>query len=134
MTWKDIKLATIQKMFSADGSSIPSDDSTRDYIAAMPYAANEGILMLSTAGKFLVKSFSIAIDPINNLIGDYNASSIHSKVNGELVYEAENAHSFYYEITGRCTVTISIGEDVLIEETVDSLNKYVDYRILIMQG
>ena len=131
MTWKDIKLATIQKMFSADGSSIPSDDSTRDYIAAMPYAANEGILMLSTAGKFLVKSFSIAIDPINNLIGDYNASSIHSKVNGELVYEAENAHSFYYEITGRCTVTISIGEDVLIEETVDSLNKYVDYRGMI---
>ena len=47
MTWKDIKLATIQKMFSADGSTIPSDDSTRDYVAAMPYAANEGILMLT---------------------------------------------------------------------------------------
>ena len=50
MTWKDIKLATIQKMFSAEGTTIPADDSTRDYIAAMPYVANEGILMMSTAG------------------------------------------------------------------------------------
>lgn len=131
MTWKDIKLATIQKMFSADGSSIPSDDSTRDYLAAMPYAANEGILMLSTAGKFLVKSFSIAIDPIRNLLGDYSASSIHSVVSGEKVFEAENAHSYYFEVTGRCTYSITVGELVIIEEEIDSLNKYVTCRGMI---
>jgi hypothetical protein len=134
MTWKDIKLATIQKMFSADGSTIPADDSTRDYVAAMPYAANEGILMMSTAGKFLVKDFSIAIDPIRNLIGDYNASSIHSAVSGDTVFEAENAHSYYFEVTGRCTYTITVGELVIVEETIDSLNKYVTRRGMIENG
>jgi len=59
MTWKDIKLATLQKMFAAEGSEIPSDESTVDYIAGMPYVANEALQMLSTAGKFIIKSFQI---------------------------------------------------------------------------
>ena len=56
MKWVDIKLATLQKMFASDGSAIPSDESTNDYISAMPYVANEGIQMLASAGKYLVKS------------------------------------------------------------------------------
>ena len=36
MTWKDVKLATLQKMFAADGSTIPTDESTTDYLAGMP--------------------------------------------------------------------------------------------------
>ena len=130
MTWKDIKLATIQKMFSADGSSIPSDDSTRDYLAAMPYAANEGILMLSTAGKFLVKSFSISVNPIRNLIGNMG-DRIHSQVNGSINFEAENVHSFYYEVTGRCTATIVIDDETVYEEIIDGLNTYKAYRGLL---
>ena len=130
MTWKDIKLATIQKMFSADGSSIPSDDSTRDYLAAMPYAANEGILMLSTAGKFLVKSFSISVNPIRNLIGNMG-DRIHSQVNGNIEFEADNVHSFYYEVTGRCTATITIDDEAVYEETIDALNAYTSYKGII---
>ena len=123
MTWKDIKLATIQKMFSANGSQIPSDDSTRDYLAAMPYAANEGILMLSTAGKFLVKSFSIAVNPIRNLISDCSASSIHSLVKGDMEFEAEGAQSYYFEVTGNCTYTITVGETETITP-VEAINEY----------
>ena len=52
-TWKDIKLAALQKMFAADGSQIVTDESTKDYIAGMPYAANEGLDRLATAGKFI---------------------------------------------------------------------------------
>ena len=48
-TWFDIKLATLQKMFAADGSTIIKDESTKDYIAGMPYVANEGLQLLSTA-------------------------------------------------------------------------------------
>ena len=128
MTWKDIKLATIQKMFSADGSTIPSDDSTRDYIAAMPYAANEGILMMSTAGKFLVKTFSIAVQPIKNMITQQIASPIHSMTSGDLEFSADNAHSFYFEVTGRCTVTIVINDTTVYSETIDALNKYEIYK------
>lgn len=130
MTWKDVKLATIQKMFSANGSTIPSDDSTRDYLAAMPYAANEGILMLSTAGKFLVKSFSIAINPIKNLLSNCAATSIHSLVKGDMEFEAEGAHSYYFEVTGNCSFTITVGETV-IPHFVTAMNKYEAYKGII---
>ena len=134
MTWADIKLATIQKMFSAVGSTIPSDDSNRDYVAAMPYAANEGILMLSTAGKFLVKSFSIAIQPIKNLLPYNDSDNIHSIISGDKTFEAENCHSFYFEVTGRCTLTVTVGE--LISEPIefDSLNAYLPYKQIVENG
>ena len=51
MTWKDIKLATLQKMYSAEGNNIPSDDSSRDYLASMIPAANEGLVMMCTDKK-----------------------------------------------------------------------------------
>ena len=35
MIWKDVKLATLQKMFAAEGSAIPTDESVKDYIAGM---------------------------------------------------------------------------------------------------
>lgn len=130
MTWKDVKLATIQKMFSANGSQIPSDDSTRDYLAAMPYAANEGILMLSTAGKFLVKSFSIAVNPIKNLLSDYYASTIHSLVNGDMEFVAEGAHSYYFEVTGNCTFTITVGEEDTVTP-ITATNEYIALKGLI---
>lgn len=59
MTWKDIKLATLQKMFSAEGSNIPNDESVRDYLAGMPYAANEGLLMMCTTKKHIIKSLEL---------------------------------------------------------------------------
>lgn len=131
MTWKELKLATIQKMFSADGATIPSDDSTRDYLAAMPFAANEGILMMATAGKFVVKSVSISINPIPNLLGKYVGGAIHSLVNGTTEYTAEKAKSFYYEVTGKCTVTISIDDEVLITEEIEHIGDYIAYKGLI---
>lgn len=124
MKWKDIKLATIQKMFSADGTSIPSDDSTRDYLAAMPYAANEGILMLSTAGKFLVKNFSIAVNPIKNLLKEYNATVIHSLVSGEMSFEADGVKSYCFEVTGKCTANVILDEIAVETYEIDNINKY----------
>lgn len=131
MTWKDIKLATIQKMFSADGATVPADDSTRDYLAAMPYAANEGILMMSTAGKFLVKEFSIAVNPITNLLSSYNASKIHSVVSGDMTYEAENVHSYYFEVTGKCTVNVILDDVVVKTYSIDDVNKYESIKDIV---
>jgi len=77
MTWYDIKLATLQKMFSAEGNDIPDDGSVDDYLAAMPYAANEALAMLATAGRFLIKSCVIEHDGENqkydmkSLVDDY---------------------------------------------------------------
>lgn len=131
MTWADLKLATIQKMFSAYGSTIPSDDSTRDYLAAMPYAANEGIAMLATAGKFLVKSFSLAIQPIKNLLTTQQSDEIHNLVSGDISFETENCHSIYFEVTGRCTLTITVGDLIYEPIEFDSLHAYVPYKQII---
>ena len=63
MTWYDIKLATLQKMFSADGTSIDaSDDAISEYLNAMPQAANEALQMLATAGRYIRKSTTVDKD------------------------------------------------------------------------
>lgn len=59
MTWKEIKLATLQKMYSAEGNNIPSDDSSRDYLASMIPAANEGLVMMCTDKIHIVKSIDV---------------------------------------------------------------------------
>ena len=56
MTWKDVKLATLQKMFSADGGTLVEDETTKDYLAGMPQAANEALALLCTSNKYLRKS------------------------------------------------------------------------------
>ena len=62
MTWKDIKIATLQKMYAAEGSEIPDDGSADDYLAGMPYAANEALNMIATAGRYFIKSYVIEHD------------------------------------------------------------------------
>lgn len=49
MTWGETKLAALQKMFAAEGDEVREDESTREYLLAMPYAANEGMLLLCDA-------------------------------------------------------------------------------------
>ncbi len=60
MTWYDIKLAALQKMFASDGTDISNpDEATKEYLNAMPQAANEAIEMLCTAGRYLRKSYTV---------------------------------------------------------------------------
>lgn len=41
MTWYDVKLAALQKMFASDGTDISNpDEATKEYLNAMPHAAN----------------------------------------------------------------------------------------------
>lgn len=56
MTWKDVKLAALQKMFSADGGTLVEDETTKDYLAGMPQAANEALALLCTSNRYLRKS------------------------------------------------------------------------------
>lgn len=63
MTWKDIKLVTLQKMFSAEGDSPIGDEATTDYIAAMPGAANEALYRIAVTCRGITRT--IEIDCIN---------------------------------------------------------------------
>ena len=128
-TWYDIKLRTMQKMFAADGNTIPNDTASVDYIAAMPGACNEALQRLSTAGKFIVKSIQIAHNPVANLLTD--AKRIMSTEGGTLSVEATGAKSLYVEVYGSCTMTISVGDTALTPETITSDTCYTPVKRLI---
>ena len=110
-TWGDIKLATLQKMFAADGSSIVADESTKDYLAGMPYAANEGLVRLATAGKFITKSLVISHMPPKNLIAEQKALAISDA--RTTTFSAENGHSFYLQFTGNARMDITGGDSTI---------------------
>jgi hypothetical protein len=57
-TWKDIKRATLQRMFVIEGGTVVISDITNPYIEALPAAANEGIYLLAAAGGAGIKSLS----------------------------------------------------------------------------
>lgn len=128
MTWEDVKLATLQKMFAAEGSTIPTDESTTDYLAGMPYVANEALQRLSTAGKFIVKSTVIAHNPLANLLNDSEAMKIHALGNKE--FSAEGAHSYFFEFSGKGILTVITGDDSM-EIELESKNTYTEYRGII---
>lgn len=129
-TWYDVKLATLQKMFAADATII-NDESTSGYIAAMPYAANEALQMLATAGKFIVKSFVIVHAPVENIIPDSTSKKIHQIIGGSKSFSGYSAKSYYFEVCGIGSCTISI-DDVVIEtiELTDK-TKYVTFKGII---
>lgn len=135
-TWKDIKLATLQKMFSSNGTTIQADSSTAEYIYAMPQAANEALQLLATAGKFIVKTLEIDVKPYANLIGDTTGFKEYY-IQGEghnMTFSAKGCHSLYLKVRGHANVSISYpyivhdeetGEDEvqLYEEVIEVSNK-----------
>lgn len=129
MTWKDIKLATLQKMFAADGTVIPTDESTAEYLNAMPYVANEGLVRLATAGKFITKSLIIAHTPLANILPDNVALSIN-EVAGTLQFEADACRSYAFDFSGKGTLVIEVNGAT---ETIylDSKGTYTHYNGLV---
>lgn len=121
MTWKEIKLITLQKMFAAEGSNIPTDESTEDYLAGMPGVANEALQMLCTAGRYILKKVEIAHYPSKNLLGEFG-KFIHSLEEGEVSFEADGAHAYYFDFYGEGTLKILVG-DSEVENTEISSRK-----------
>lgn len=99
MTWKQIKLATMQKIFSANGNEIVDDESTKDYLAAMPQAANEALVMCLTSGKLLKKCVKFTQLPVENLLTEDTRQMVaYKSVPQE--YVASNACSWVFEVWG----------------------------------
>ena len=112
-TWKDIKVITLQKMFAAEGSVIPNDESVKDYIAGMPGAANEALQMLATVGKFIIKTIDIAHNPVKNLLSD--GAKIVSQERGTIKFSADGARSMYFECFGVEPYFVRIDDEELVD-------------------
>ena len=129
ITWKDIRLATLQKMFAADGSTITNDESTKDYLAGMPYAANEGLQLLSTAGKFIIKSIQIAHNPVPNLVpSSYRVTQI---LDGYYEVTGDNARSYYFEVSGKGSVDILVDGILNVTLPIDNKQGFTKMKGLI---
>ena len=131
ITWGDIKLKTLQKLYATNNGSttIPTDNSTREYISAMPGAANEALQMLATAGKFIIKSIDIAHIPLKNLVS--NSENIRSLEGGTLEYQGTGARSLYFECKGHVTMTITVGDVEGEPEEIESPTGYTAYKYLL---
>ena len=98
MTWEEIKIATLQKMFATDGNAIGNDSATLNYVAAMPHVANEALQLLATSGKFILKKFEIAHTPIDNLLSESISYPVHKLVSGSEEFTYSGAKSYYFGI------------------------------------
>lgn len=63
MTWREVKVAALQKMFAVPGDEALQNEGTRQYLAAMPQAANEGMARAVGAGKGGIKVLKIEHAP-----------------------------------------------------------------------
>lgn len=59
MTWEELQISVLQKIFEIETNTLVVDDSTAPYIAAMPGAANEAMLLLCTDAKYFKKTGEI---------------------------------------------------------------------------
>lgn len=125
ITWKDIKLAALQKMFSANGTTIQFDSSNSEYLYAMPNTANEGLQMLATAGKFLLGEYTIVNRPIAPLNGTFDNIQL---TDGEYRFSAEGVKSYYFRFEGVGTVNIVVGDTTYKTIEVNSKEKYAMYK------
>lgn len=130
MKWKDIKLTTLQKMFAAEGNTIPNDESTQDYLAGMPAAANEALQMIATVGKYLVRKAEIAHYPATNLLGDYG-KNVHALTDGGISFEADGACAYYFEFYGDGVMTVLVGGEPAVSHNIVSRASFTPFKGLV---
>lgn len=129
MTWKDVKLATLQKMYASTGSEIIEDESTNEYLAAMPFVCNEALQQLSTAGKFIIKKIQIANNPIENLLGDDISKEI-TQILEMVEITSTGGKSYSFSYLGAGVLTIST-EDFTATVTLPKTTYFEAYRGII---
>lgn len=61
MTWGEVKLAALQRIFSNDGPTMNRDDSNEEYLNAMPAVANEALSILTGTGIPLLRKLLVEI-------------------------------------------------------------------------
>ena len=63
MTWGEVKLAALQRIFSNDGTALNKDDSNEEYLNAMPAVANEALTILTGVGVPLLGRLNVVVTP-----------------------------------------------------------------------
>ena len=131
MTWQEVKLATLQKMFASKGQTIQVDSSNEEYIYSMPQACNEALQLLSTAGKFIIEPVQIVVSPLPNLIMDSTAKKTYSLIDDTVSFKVNGAKSFYFKANGNMEVHIYVGENEYTASATGEDDGSIDIPITI---
>lgn len=120
MTYKNIKLASLQKMFH-DVTDISPTEVTKPYLDKMAFACNTAINRITAAGFGKRKYAEITLPVPENLLGSdpilYKARRIEKRT----VFTAPKGKSCFFEIYGKGTVKIYIGNKLF--ETVENTDE-----------
>lgn len=109
MTWGEAVLITLQKVFAVSGSKAEINDTTSPYIAAMPHAANEALLLLATCGKYIVKSFELTTEEENLRFKLSDKAEDFYSLRENEVFLNDNACDLYTLIGGGEIVLRAVG-------------------------
>lgn len=132
MNWQEIQISTLQKIFAITGDTLVSNTSTSPYIKSMPQVANEALQLLSTAGKYIIKSIEITQNPITNILANaLYMMNIYQHTKEDVPYSAVGAKAYYFEVDSTATVEISV--DGVIVKTINNTikGKFTAYKGII---
>lgn len=132
ITWGDIKIFTLQKIFAINGDTLVSDTSTSPYIKSMPQVVNEALQILSTAGKFITKSHEItqdSLESVNILPSALYMMNVYQHKNTDIPpYSATGAKSYYFEVDNPATVEVAVGGVVVATIAHTTKGKFTAYK------
>lgn len=119
MTYNDIKLATLQKMFHDTTSTEPTMI-TKPYIDKMAYVLNCAIQRITASGFGERKYVEIISAVPKNLLGDSASFYKVKRVSGSESFKAPKGKSWFFEVCGKGTIKIFVGDELI--RTIENTN------------
>lgn len=125
MTYNEIKLATLQKMFHDVTDTVPTIV-TKPYLEKMAYVCNCAIQRITASGFGERKFYEIILTVPCNLLGEKGDHYKLKRITEEQKYVASRGKSYFFEINGIGKVEIFVGDSLVktVENTdSDSFKK-----------
>lgn len=132
MNLGEAKVRAIQLIneYSNNGQLIsPSSGNYQDYALRMPGLANDAQMEIARYIK-ISAVYSISQPQIPNLLGIHNGWDIDLYLpdQGDKVYSAVGAKSFYVEVDRPCTILLKEGANILKQIDVSGITKFTAYK------
>lgn len=99
MTYLDLKRIVLQKVFAITDGNVVVDDATQEYLTALPGAANEGLQLLATAGRFLKRKLVIVQSIGGPALPEWRAAADYGLGEGEVVCMGTGAGRNAYDLS-----------------------------------